>query len=224
MTKVWLFDIDGTMIHSGGSGENAAVKTVAALFGKSESHGDTKFAGRTDRAIMWDIFAHHQIDSSEENWQRFQVAYTNELRSQLQTRPGGVFPGVKELLDALRFASDIPLGLLTGNVKTAADIKLQHFGLDHHFSFGGFGDDHADRNDVAKAAHEKAEEVLGEKVSPDRIWVVGDTPNDVRCARSIGANVIAVATGGSTREELGDSKPDVLVDDLTDQKVWKLVG
>ena len=223
MSQVWLFDIDGTLIHSGGAGETAAVRTVASLFQVDETHGETHFAGRTDRAIMWDIFRFHQIEQNEANWDRFQAAYVTELQNQLQQRPGGVLPGVVPLIEAIQQQFDRPIGLLTGNTEAAAWIKLKHFAIDHLFHFGGFGDQHCDRNDVAQSAMKNAARQLQQEVTPEQIWVVGDTPNDIRCARAIGANVIAVATGNFSFQQLAEHQPDLVIHDLTDPAVHEVV-
>jgi phosphoglycolate phosphatase-like HAD superfamily hydrolase len=108
------------------------------------------------------------------------------------------------------------LGLLTGNVREGARKKLEHYQLDHHFAFGAFGDGHADRNDVARLALRESRNHVGGEINCERIWVVGDTPLDVRCARSIGASAVAVATGHHTRDQLQAAQPDLLLNDLTD--------
>ena len=120
--------------------------------------------------------------------------------------------GVVRLLDNLAERDHVRLGLLTGNLRTAARIKLEHYGLHGRFAFGGFGDHHENRNDVAREAVEAAECDR----SDSRFWVIGDTPLDVSCARAIGASVVAVATGLHLREELATHKPDLLLDDLSD--------
>jgi len=103
---------------------------------------------------------------------------------------------------------EIELGILTGNAERAAEVKLKHFGLEKYFRFGGYGDHHADRNDVARLAMESAQKVLGEEFEAEQLWVVGDTVNDVNCARSINAKVIAVETGGGDPDVLRASNPD----------------
>ena len=119
------------------------------------------------------------------------------------------------MLHAASQQHDIHLGLLTGNVERGARIKLAHFGLWDLFSFGGYGDNHFERDDVARTALAQAERHVGRSVPPDQVWVIGDTPLDVQCARAIGAKAVAVATGWHTIEELQQSKPDYLYQDLS---------
>ncbi len=132
---------------------------------------------------------------------------------------GCVLPGVTPLLDALAKRDDVRLGLLTGNFRRGAELKLSHYQLDRHFRFGGFGDDHYHRDDVARAAVDEATAALV-SVSGARLWVVGDTPADVQCGRAIGAGVVAVATGIFTRDELAATSPDHLFDDLAQPESW----
>ena len=108
------------------------------------------------------------------------------------------------------------MGLLTGNVRACAQGKLGHYGLFEHFAFGGFGDHHFERDDVAREALGAVHTHLGTRVKTDRIWVIGDTPLDVQCARAIGAKVVAVATGVHTVAQLSECKPELTLADLSD--------
>jgi phosphoglycolate phosphatase-like HAD superfamily hydrolase len=138
----------------------------------------------------------------------------------LKTSNGEVLPGVFELLTKLNEMPTVALGILTGNASEAAAIKLEHFQLSEYFLFGGYGDDHHDRNDVAAQAVTAASKSLGSRFDPSKVWVIGDTSNDIRCARSIGAKVFAVTTGGESLEQLSESNPDFLKDDLNDVNEW----
>ena len=109
---------------------------------------------------------------------------------------------------------DVATGLLTGNAREGARMKLEHYGLLHHFHFGGYGDTHVNRNDVAHEAFAASRAHINGDIAPSRVWVIGDTPLDISCARAIGAKVAAVATGWHTREQLEAAGPDVLIDDL----------
>src|SRR5205085_6726418 len=111
---------------------------------------------------------------------------------------------------------DVAVGLLTGNIRAGARVKLGHFGLFDYFALGGFGDHHFDRDDVAREAWDEIHRRFNGRVAAERVWVIGDTPLDVRCARCIGAKAVAVATGWHSRDELAEHAPDLLLTDLSD--------
>jgi phosphoglycolate phosphatase-like HAD superfamily hydrolase len=213
--KIWLFDIDGTLIASGGAGQEATFAALTEAFGVPVSRAGIQFAGRTDRAIAADVFQAHNIPNTLENWETFQRLYLQQLRHQLQHRVGDVLRGVTELLERLMRDQANHLGLLTGNIRAGAEQKLRYYRLWHHFQFGGFGDVHESRDDVARQALDAARGWVQSTFSPEDVWVVGDTVNDIRCARAIGANVIAVATGGTSARELAAANPDLLLPDLS---------
>jgi phosphoglycolate phosphatase-like HAD superfamily hydrolase len=215
---VCLFDIDGTLISSGGAGKAALEAALAEEFGLSPDTGKLELSGRTDRAICRDLFRHHILEDTPENWRRLIEAYLRHLPTCLSTRGGRILPGIESLLAALAERDDVQLGLLTGNIRAGARVKLGHFGLYDFFPFGGFGDDHWDRDDVAREALRAVHHHCNGEAQADRIWVIGDTPLDVRCARAIGARAVAVATGWHSLAELAACEPDVLVADFTDPK------
>ncbi len=211
-----FLDIDGTLVSTGGAGQAAFVVTLAKDFGIVDaSSASVEFSGRSDRAITMDMFALHGIAPTADAWERFRVAYVQRLAEVLPTYQGRVLPGVVPLLETLSARGDTALGLLTGNVQQAAQRKLTHYGLWDWFPFGGFGDDHSDRNDIAAAALAAGRKHLNGTALRELV-VIGDTPNDVRCARSIGARVVAVPTGSTSIDELRAAAPDVLVETLED--------
>jgi len=210
-----LFDIDGTLINSGGAGTAAFKLAMARQFGVDQI-SEVPFAGRTDRGIVGDLFARHDIDNSSENWQRFVAAYIDALPLVLPTCQGSVLPGVVGLLGELERRDDVVMGLLTGNVREGARLKLTHYDLLDHFPFGGFGDRHRQRADVAAEALAEARRHLASGVEAEAVYVIGDTPEDISCARAIGATAVAVATGLPDAATLAAAKPDLLLDDLTD--------
>jgi phosphoglycolate phosphatase-like HAD superfamily hydrolase len=213
-----LFDIDGTLIRCGGAGMSAMGQTVTELFGHREIP-EIPLHGRTDRGIVGDLFERLQIDL-DGDYSGFYEIYFQRLKTVLKTSNGEVLPGVFELLTKLNEMPTVALGILTGNASEAAAIKLEHFQLSEYFLFGGYGDDHHDRNDVAAQAVTAASKSLGSRFDPSKVWVIGDTSNDIRCARSIGAKVFAVTTGGESLEQLSESNPDFLKDDLNDVNEW----
>ncbi len=221
--RIVLFDIDGTLITTGRAGMDAILDVIREDFGVGELRGSLSFSGRTDRGIARELLEMHDLASSEEHWEKLRTGYLRRLPEYLATRQGQVLPGVHSILQALQAREDVVLGLLTGNVRTGAHAKLSHYGLWDHFAFGGFGDLHADRDCVASAAVQAARDHLGRDISPQRVWVIGDTPLDVKCARSVGAKAIAVATGSHPREELEASGADVVLDDLTDHRWLSLL-
>jgi phosphoglycolate phosphatase len=213
---VCLFDIDGTLISSGGAGRLALEKALSSEFGISRQIENLLLSGRTDRAIVQDLFRLHALEESPANRQRLRDAYLRHLPGCLAAAEGRILPGIAAFLERLRAEDQVAVGLLTGNIRDGARIKLGHFGLFEHFAFGGFGDNHLDRDDVAREALTAVHERFNGAVRPERIWVVGDTPLDVRCARSIGARAVAVATGWHATEELAAHQPDLLLTDLAD--------
>jgi phosphoglycolate phosphatase-like HAD superfamily hydrolase len=174
------------------------------------------FSGRTDRAITRDLFQVHGVEHSAENWQRFLARYLRLLPDCLNRHQGKVLPGIGELLALLVGRPNIVLGLLTGNIREGARLKLAHYGLYDYFAFGGFGDEHLERDAVAHEALAAAKNHMNGSVNLDRFWVIGDTPLDIQCARAIGARVAAVATGFHSLQELAAAKPDVVLTDLSD--------
>jgi phosphoglycolate phosphatase len=128
-------------------------------------------------------------------------------------------------MDGLKALPEPPtIGLLTGNVRRGAEIKLGHFGLWDRFVMGGFGDDHENRDEIAKIAHRRGVELLKRELKGEEILVIGDTPLDVRCGRAIGAKVLAVATGMCSVAELAETRPDWAVASLKDLDVGEIVG
>jgi phosphoglycolate phosphatase len=210
-----LFDIDGTLLASGGAGKAALESAFTGEFG-IELRGHIPYAGRTDRAIVRDLFRMHDVTDTPENLQKLLAGYLRRLPDSLRTHNGRILPGIEGILQRLKETPNVAIGLLTGNVRAGAQAKLGHFGLFDHFGFGGFGDRHFDRDDVAREAFAAVQQCVGAHCTADRVWVIGDTPLDVQCARAIGARVVAVATGLHTREQLAPSKPDLLLDDLSD--------
>ena len=213
--KICLFDIDGTLLSSGGAGKAALESAFTEDFGVALRH-HIPYSGRTDRAIMRDLFRLHDLEDTPARVEKLLAGYLLRLPNSLNVRDGRVLPGILGLLDWMRTAGTYSIGLLTGNVRAGAKVKLGHYGLFEHFKFGGFGDNHFDRDDVAREALAVIREEIDSVVSADQIWVIGDTPLDVQCARAIGARVAAVATGMHSVEQLAASKPDIVLADLSD--------
>jgi len=230
MRKLVLFDIDGTLVLTGGAGIRAMNRACEELVGHPQALEGIPVAGRTDRIILTDVAtrAGHSLDDGLLD--QLRERYIAHLRTEIE-RPGrlqsfeslgprsgikAVMPGIRELLEILDRRSDVLLGLLTGNFQQGARIKLEHFDLWRYFQCGAFGDDSGDRNDLVPFAVERARHRGLDDIEPSRIFVVGDTPHDVACARAVGAVPIAVATGGFTSDQLRESGADIVYENLAD--------
>jgi phosphoglycolate phosphatase-like HAD superfamily hydrolase len=215
MVRLVLFDVDGTLIRTGGAGVKAFARTFATEFKVADGVERLKFAGRTDIGLVREFLSFHQIEPSHENLQRFFEHYVFWLDHLLKETAGEVCAGVWDLIHGLQALPQAPLlGLLTGNIRLGAEIKLRHFNLWEVFQIGAFGDEHEDRSQIAALAMKRGSRVLGQNLRGDEVLVIGDTPLDIRCARAIGAKVLAVATGGAALAELERHEPDWAIPDL----------
>ena len=214
--RLLLFDIDGTLIHSGGAGARALKSAFKERFGVADDLHGIEIAGMTDSGIVVSILKKNDIPATNENVGAFLDSYVHFLSLELPRRKGKLLPGVLDLLEKLKSRPQLVLGLLTGNVSRGARLKLEHYGVWHFFEFGAFADDHQDRNRLGSFARARAKEKHGREFSPSQIDVIGDTPRDIACGKAIGARTIAVATGTWSREELAKYQPDFLIDDLSD--------
>jgi phosphoglycolate phosphatase-like HAD superfamily hydrolase len=212
MVRLVLFDIDGTLIRTGGAGVRAFGRALLEEFGIGDAVLGVRFAGRTDSSLVREILSRHGIEPSPENARRFYDRYVFWLDHLLAHAEGFVCEGVGTFLAELRTLNPPPLvGLLTGNIRLGAEVKLRKYGLWSAFAIGAFGDDHEDRNRLAGIARDRGSEFLGRNLVGEEIVVVGDTPADVACGQAIQARTLAVTTGGATREELLRHHPDWLV-------------
>ena len=217
---VYFFDIDGTLLLSGGAGRVAMTQVMQELFGLSDLHR-VEVHGRTDRGIIEELFQRHDIPLDESLHQQFSARYHELLPDCMQQCDGFLMPGARELLEFLARQPQVKLGVLTGNSEAAAQTKLRHFELQHFFEFGGFGGQYRQRNDVARQTLRQCQETYpGLSIAAHQTWVVGDTIHDIACARAIGANVVAVATGGCQMDSLVEHNPDLALADLTDRQAF----
>jgi len=225
VVRLVLFDIDGTLIRTGGAGVKAFEQTFFEIFGLPEATKALHFAGRTDVSLVRECFKLHGVETSEANFRRFFEAYPSRLERLLGTLPGAVLPGIQNFLDSLFGTPNRPVvGLLTGNVRRGAELKLRHFRLWERFETGAFADDHEDRNCIAAAAKIRGEQLIGRELKGEEVVVIGDTPHDITCARSIGAKVLAVATGIHTLKQLVHEKPNWAVEKISELTVTEVLG
>ena len=221
MRKLVLFDIDGTLVLTGGAGLRAMNRACADIAGNAEALQDIPVAGRTDRVILSDVVGRLGRILDDHLLDHLRERYLLHLREEIEGPGRGVksvMPGVRELLEALASREDVFLGLLTGNFEEGARIKLEHFDLWRYFRCGAFADDAADRNALVPYAWERARRLGLPELAAQHTLVVGDTPHDIACARAVGATAIGVATGGSSVAQLHAAGADVVFDDLTDRE------
>ena len=213
--RLLLWDIDGTLISTGAAGQRAIVLATAERFGGSGDLEGVEIAGRTDISIAHQILAKYGEPLTEENMKSFLELYLELLANELPRSQGRVMPGVLELLQRAEDRPDTIVGLLTGNLRRGAQLKLEHYQLWHFFPLGAFADDHHDRNELGAFALTRVQQRCGEEFLPAQVDVIGDTGHDITCGKAFGARTIAIATGSWPRERLAAYAPDFLFDDFS---------
>jgi len=215
--KVLLFDIDGTLVNTGGTGKDAMNQAFEEIVGVPNGLDGILLAGQTDPKIMLDVFQKLIMKWDDRKSEEFKERYFVRLNEEFQKPRSSrrIMPGFPEALEKLSKLPKTHLGLLTGNWKRGAEIKLENFGLWKYFEFGAFGDDDLDRNKLVPHAIRRAAKLFGSHPQSDRVYVIGDTPRDVQCARPHGATAIAVATGDYSVDVLRAEKPDYLFADFS---------
>ncbi|MEO5587977.1 MAG: HAD hydrolase-like protein [Gemmatimonadaceae bacterium] len=218
--KLVLFDIDGTILKSGGVGRVAMEAALTRVFG---SAGGTTYHydGKTDRQIVREVMRLEGRTDADIDSRMTELIddYVTNLRSELAkgTRTVQIFPGIVELLDKLETEAGISIGLLTGNVEDGARAKLGAAGLDFaRFRVNAFGSDHEHRPELPAVAQRRAREIFGGDVQGNRVIVIGDTPADITCGRAIGARAIGVATGRYSVDELSSHGAYAVFETLAD--------
>jgi phosphoglycolate phosphatase-like HAD superfamily hydrolase len=211
--ELWLFDIDGTLVDTGGAGMRALQEAAIECFGGEGPELD--LAGSTDLGVVAGIAAHFGREACAETAGGFFARYQDRLEWNLAHGdfPGRVLPGVSRLLERLGADGRI-IGLLTGNTAAGAAAKMRHFGLARYFAFGAYGCDHADRNLLGPVALARAAAHAGREFAPADTLVIGDTPKDIACARAVGARCLAVATGRFSVSDLRAAGADQVVETL----------
>ncbi|HVH55565.1 MAG TPA: HAD hydrolase-like protein [Vicinamibacterales bacterium] len=223
MRKLVLFDIDGTLVLTGGAGLRAMNRAIEDALGHADGLDGIPVAGRTDWAILADAVRRVGRTLDGALLADLERRYVENLANEIQ-HPGrgrkGVMPGIPEILQELDRREDVVAGLLTGNFEAGARVKLGYFDLWRYFRFGAFGGDAADRNALVPFAVERARTSGLPEIGDSDVLVVGDTPHDVLCAHAAGAVAIAVATGSSSVEELRATGAEHVFDDLSDTRAF----
>ena len=215
-----LFDIDGTLLLSGGAGKRALNRAFEEVFGTTDAFAGIPVAGRTDTLIVDDALYNAGVAADPPMRRHFFARYYEYLKEEI-VHPGpkkGLLPGVKLLLEQLASDPVLISALLTGNFAAAARIKLEYFGVWRYFACGAYGDDAPVREELLPIALNRAREAGIPIVSTADVVVVGDTPSDVQCAMAAGVRSIAVATGSFNEEALWQAGADVVLSDLCDSR------
>jgi phosphoglycolate phosphatase-like HAD superfamily hydrolase len=219
MSKLVLFDIDGTLLWPNGAGGLAMERALAEVYGTSGVLHQISMVGATDHSIVHQALTGAGLAPGDiqDRWEPFTLALERHMSTAVLERQPTLCPGVPSLLDALAAHDDVLLGLVTGNLETTAPIKLQAVGIDAGlFRVGGFGSDHSDRTKLPAIAARRAEALTGQRFQGHSKIVIGDTPADVASGRAVGARTVAVATGLSPIEALQAAHPDELLPDFSD--------
>ena len=220
MKKLILWDIDGTLITSGGAGERALIAALKAGFGVDGSLDWLEYSGRTDAWIAHEVLRHYGLPDTPENIQHYLESYLSALVAAMPNPRARLHAGILTLLETLHHRADLAQGLLTGNLQRGARIKLEQFSVWHYFEFGAFADDSSQRNDLGPHALRRARERHGVEFPPKRVFIIGDTPWDIECGKVIGANTIAVATGNFSVEQLRPHAPTAVFADFNDTEAF----
>jgi phosphoglycolate phosphatase len=208
---VFLFDIDGTLITSGGAGRAAIIKSFERALGRPGIELPFSFAGMTDRLIVRLGLEALDLPTTEGMIDQVLEDYLKILAHEVSNAAAfRRHPGVSSLLETLRDLPESAIGLGTGNVEVGARIKLARVDLNHYFDFGGFGCDAEDRDALIACGARRGALVLGRPLSDSRVIIIGDTPRDISAAHALGAQCLAVATGGASYEALQEAGADWL--------------
>lgn len=220
--RLVLFDIDGTLLNSGGVGRASMQRALSEVFG-SPGSPSYRYDGKTDKQIVRDVMRleGHSDEHIDSRMTTLLDRYLDGLKTGIESRKFDVrpLPGVVEILDALEERDDVVLGLLTGNVEAGARAKLTAAGIDpDRFRVNAFGSDHEHRPQLPAIAQRRFGEALGVEVAGDKVIVIGDTPADIECGRELGARAIGVASGHYSVSDLEKHAPYAVFPSLEDTK------
>lgn len=227
MKKILLFDIDGTLLLTGGVGKIAFEKAFEELFRIPDAWGDVIPDGKTDPLIIEEITKQTlKRKLKKKEYELLCARYTGYFRDEIRKAPNfRLMPGVSALLKTLSERNDVLIGIATGNLEEAGRLKLERGNIHHYFQFGGFASDSNDRSGIIRKALKDAEKIMGHDIARELVFIIGDTEHDIRAAQTLGLHSIAVTTGGYTKKDLLRHKPTHLLKNLSDLKLFlKLIG
>jgi phosphoglycolate phosphatase len=225
--KVLLWDIDGTLVLTGGAGLRAMNEAFFRLYGIKDAFVKVNLSGRTDTSIIRDALENNNMEYTRAADLEFRNLYYELIKNEIKlpNKNKYVMPGVEQLLKKLAERDDVYLGLLTGNWETSGRTKLGHFGLEHYFSFGAFANDSEIRDELMPYAVKRFEKQYAKTPQPNQVYIIGDTPADILCARPHKAKSIAVGAAKYSVDDLREYNPDYLFEDLGDmERVLEVVG
>lgn len=210
--KLLLFDIDGTLIRTAGAGKVSMERSFEQVFGIKNGFDNIQMMGRTDPSILMEALSGHRLEWDEKKVDLFREIYFDLLEDEIQIPRQGkrICPGIDSLLKTLSEKSDFVLGLLTGNWRQSALIKLGFFHIDHYFTIGAFADDSSNREELVPIVIERFQAEYKIQIDKQNVYVIGDTPLDIQCAKPHGVKTVAVATGFHSIQDLAIEKPDYL--------------
>lgn len=217
--RLILFDVDGTLIKCGPQVRPIFAGAMVEIFGTSGNLDSYDFSGKTDQQIVLELLTATGLQPEDvlPDLPRMRDRYLESLEERLDPERMEILPGVEELLaelGQLAARGRISLGLLTGNWRRGAEIKLGRFGLHRFFRFGAFADDAVDRNELPPVALERAAAATGRRFAPEEALIVGDSVRDVECARTHGLRTLAVTTGWTSAEHLRRAGAERVVESL----------
>ena len=215
VSKLILWDIDGTLIHCGSDGRKALNRTFLELYKIEDAFGSSDIGGSMDYMILDSIMGSHGI--AKDRLPAIILHYQRVLEDILNNnKEKRVLPGVRTILEAVRRSGSAENALLTSNIRVGAMTKLDSVGLGHYFKSGGFGDEPGEKWDAANTCILEAEELYDTVFFKDQIYLIGDSVYDMLCAKKIGIMSVAVGTGWADEESLLACDPDYYFPDLSD--------
>ena len=214
--KVFLWDIDHTLINCGGAGLRSIANALHHRFGKRIDTDQIQASGQTEGRIALQCFQLLGIEATERHLSEFFAGYIEHLENELEKKTVKLLAGAWEIVNRIDGSDRAIQGLLTGNLREGARLKLEKVDLWKPFPFGAFADDSDDRNELADHAIRLASAELGEEFSSNNVYIIGDTPRDIECARSVGARSVAIATGLFSHSQLAKNEPEYLFNNLVE--------